>query len=233
MLKEGSSLYEKSRTGVKIMKIMRFKAILLVAVASLTSSCSLMLPDRSFSDEMDREGMFSPGKYFPIMSGDAGDMRIGKDELKTRTPTSERSRRLNKEAVSIEQELIQKEDLLEDLEKQKYGLDKKFLLTSSDKLYYLSLDPLERSSYISTKKGELQDDMERGKNMVHNRSIHSAELFLGMNKNEVIQIWGKPARVEFAGNPINQNERWSFKEDGNIRQVYFEAGKVHGWALDL
>ena len=69
--------------------------------------------------------------------------------------------------------------------------------------------------------------------MVRNRSIHSAELFLGMNKSEVTQVWGKPARVEVAGNPINQNERWSFKEDGNVRQVYFEGGKVQGWALDL
>ena len=232
-LRNGSLNNEKSRSGVIIMKNMRFKAILLVTVASLTSSCALMLPERSFTDEMDRESVFSPGRDFPIMSGDTGDVRIGKDELKSRTPTSERSRRLNKEAVSIEQELIQKEDVLNDSEKQKYGLDKKFLQTNSDKLYYLSLNSFERNSYISTKKEELQDDMERGKNMVRNRSIHSAELFLGMNKSEVTQVWGKPARVEVAGNPINQNERWSFKEDGNVRQVYFEGGKVQGWALDL
>ena len=215
------------------MKNMLFKVVLLAATASLTSSCSLMLPDRSFIDEMEREGMFTPGKNFPVVSGDTGEMRIGKEELMGRTPSSERSRRLNKEAASIDEELIQKEDLIDGAERQKYEINKKFLQTSSDKLYYLSLDPFDRSSYISTKKGELKDDMERGKNMVINRSIHSAELFLGMNKNEVMQIWGKPARVEVAGNPVNQNERWSFKEDGNIRQVYFEGGKVHGWALDL
>ena len=182
---------------------------------------------------MNKESIFSPGRDFPVMSGDTGEMRISKEELMGRTPTNERSRLLNKETASIEQELSSKEELLNDQEKLVYGLDKKFLQTSSDKLYYLSLDAYERSSYISTKKGELKDDMERGRNMVQNRSIHSAELFLGMNKNEVIQIWGKPARIEVAGNPVNQNERWSFKEDGNVRQVYFEGGKVHGWALDL
>ncbi len=215
------------------MTIMKFKAILLVTTVALTSSCSLMLPERSFIDEMNREAIFSPGKDFPVMSGDTGEMRISKTELIGRTPSSERSRRLNKEAASIEQELLSKEDSLDEGERQKYSLDQKFLQTSSDKLYYLSLDSFERNSYISTKKGELKEDMERGRNMVQNRSVHSAELFLGMNKNDVIQIWGKPARVEVAGNPNNQNERWSFKEDGNVRQVYFEGGKVQGWALDL
>ena len=215
------------------MKNMTFKAILLVGTVALTSSCSLMLPDRSFIDEMERESMYSPGRDFPVVSGDTGDVRIGKEELMGRTPASERSRRLNKEAASIEQELIQKEDLLDEAEKEKYALDKKFLQSNSDKLYYLSLGQLDRSSYISNKREDLKDDMERGSNMIQKRSIHGGELFLGMDKNEVIQTWGKPARVEIAGNPANQNERWSFREDGNIRQVYFEGGKVQGWALDL
>lgn len=215
------------------MKNMAFKAILLVTTVALTSSCSLMLPDRSFIEEMERESMYSPGRDFPVVAGDTGDMRIGKDELMSRTPSSERAIRLNKEAASIEQELIQKEDMMNEEEKEKYAMDKKFLQTNSDKLYYLSLDGFDRSSYISTKKADLKDDMEHGKNMVQKRSIHSKELFLGMDKNEVMEMWGKPARVEIAGNPVNQNERWSFREDGNIRQVYFEGGKVQGWALDL
>jgi len=215
------------------MKNMAFKAILLVGTVALTSSCALMLPDRSFIDEMERESMYTPGRDFPVVSGDTGDVRIGREELMSRTPSSERAIRLNKEAVSIEQELIQKEDVMTEEEKEKYAMDKKFLQTNSDKLYYLSLDSFDRSSYISTKKADLKDDMERGKNMVQKRSIHSGELFLGMDKNEVMEMWGKPARVEIAGNPANQNERWSFREDGNIRQVYFEGGKVQGWALDL
>lgn len=215
------------------MKNFTFKAFLLVTTMSLTSSCALMLPDRSFIDEMDRESMYSPGRDFPVVAGDTGDMRISREELQSRTPSSERARRLNKEAASIEQELIQKEDQMEESEKERYAMDKKFLQTDSDKLYYLSLGQFDRSSYIDTKKNDLKDDLERGRNMVQNRSIHGNELFLGMDKSEVVEMWGKPARVEIAGNPANQNERWSFREDGNTRQVYFEGGKVQGWALDL
>lgn len=215
------------------MKNMTFKAFLLVSTAALTSSCSLMLPDRSFIEEMERESMYNPGRDFPVVAGDTGDMRISREELQSRTPSSERARRLNKEAVSIQQELIQKEDSMEEEDKERYAMDKKFLQTDSDKLYYLSLDRFDRRSYIETKKSDLKDDLDQQRNMVQRRSVHSKELFLGMGKDEVIEMWGKPARVEIAGNPANQNERWSFREDGNVRQVYFEGGKVQGWALDL
>lgn len=210
-----------------------FKVILFISIIGISSSCSLMLPNRSFTDEMERENLYSPGKDFPVVSGDTGDMRISKEDLRSRTPASARSMRLSNEKASIEKELVQKEELLDEVERERYRVDQKFLQTNSDKLYYLSLNQIERSSYISTKKEDLKYDMERGKNMIQNRSIHSGELFLGMEKDEVVGMWGKPVRVEIAGNPINQNERWSFKEDGNIRQVYFEGGKVQGWALDL
>lgn len=215
------------------MKNFAFKAFLLVGTMGLTSSCALMLPDRTFTDEMDRESMYSPGRDFPVVAGDTGDVRISKEDLKSRTPSSERARRLNKEAVSIEQELIQKEDQMDETEREKYTMDKKFLQTDSDKLYYLSLAPFDRSSYIDTKKSDLKEDLEHGRNMIQKRSVHGSELFLGMDKSEVVEMWGKPARVEIAGNPANQNERWSFREDGNVKQVYFEGGKVQGWALDL
>lgn len=215
------------------MKNIRFKVFLLVGVGILTSGCSLMLPSRSFIDEMDRESLYSPGRDFPVVSGDTGDVRIGKDELASRTPSSERSRRLNKEAASIQNELIQKEEAMEEEERTRYATDKKFLQTDSDKLYYLSLSPYDRTSYIDTKKNDLEEELEQGRNIVQNRSVHSGELFLGMEKSEVVEMWGKPSRVEIAGNPANQNERWSFREDGSVRQVYFESGKVQGWALDL
>ncbi len=217
------------------MKTLARKAILLVGVVTLTSSCSLMLPDRSFIAEMEREdgGFLSPGQDFPVVSGDTGEMRRSREEIMSRTPGSERSRRLNKESVSLREELIQKEDSMTEEEAGRYAQDRKFLQTDSDKLYYLSLSPYERNSYIQTKQMDLKEDLDQRRNMVQRRSIHGSELFLGMEKSEVIDVWGKPARVEIAGNPKNQNERWSFVEDGSVRQVYFENGKVQGWALDL
>lgn len=217
------------------MKVFTFKALLLTAVISLSSSCALMLPDRSFIEQMEREdgGMFSPGKDFPVVSGDTGEARRSREEIRMRTPSSERSMRLNKESDSLADELRSKEERLEDFEMDRYARDKKFLQTDSDKLYYLSLDSEERKIYVTSKKADLRDDLANRKDMVKRRSVHSNELYLGMAKDDVVSAWGKPARVEIAGNPANQNERWSFVEDGSIKQVYFESGTVHGWALDL
>lgn len=217
------------------MKHLTFKAFLLTMMVATTPGCALMLPERSFLEEMEREsdGFFAPGKDFPVVSGDSGEVYRSREEIKRRTPSSERAKRLNAESVSLGTELREKEENMDEFEVERYSLDKKFLQTDSDKLYYLSLSPNERETYIDAKKTDLKDELEQRKNMVQRRSIHSSELFLGMEKNEVIEVWGKPARVEIAGNPANQNERWSFVEDGNVKHVYFESGKVHGWALDL
>ena len=218
-----------------IIKNFTFKALLLTTVMVITSSCALMLPDRSFIEQMEREegGMFSPGKDFPVVSGDTGEMRRSREEINSRTPSSERSKRFNKESASLSEELSDKESRMDEWELERYARDKKFLQTDSDKLYYLSLDSSERGLYISSKKADLQDELSNKKNMVQRHSVHSSELYLGMAKNDVLSAWGKPARVEIAGNPANQNERWSFVEDGSVKQVYFESGTVHGWALDL
>jgi hypothetical protein len=220
---------------MKFIKDSKFQLFLLVSTILVSSSCSLMLPDRSFVEQMETEddGLYNPGRDFPVVSGDTGEVRRSRAELTRRTPASERSSRLSKEAVSLTEELIQKEDKLSEEELDKYGRDKKFLQTDSDKLYYISLSPYERKTYIDSKKLDLKEDMEGTRDLIQKRSIHSGEIYIGMDKNEVMQVWGKPARVEIAGNPKSQNERWSFREDGNVKQVYFEGGKVQGWALDL
>jgi hypothetical protein len=217
------------------MKKNTFQLFLLASTIVFTSSCSLLLPDRTFVEQMETEedGFYNPGRDFPVVSGDTGEVRRSREELTRRTPASERTSRLNKESASLAEELIQKEDNMSEEDLERYTVDKKFLQTDSDKLYYISLSPYERKTYIDSKKSDLKDDMEGGRNLVQKHSIHSGEIYVGMDKSEVTEVWGKPARVEIAGNPKNQNERWSFREDGNVKQVYFEGGKVHGWALDL
>jgi hypothetical protein len=213
----------------------KYKALLLTSLILCASSCSLMLPSRSFVDEMDRESdsYFSAGRDFPIVGGDSGDSRRSQEEILARTPSSERTKRNLLESQSLSQELYDRESSLEEKELENYTRDKKFLQTASDKLYYLSLSGYERTNYIDMKKGDLKDDLSTNRNVLSKRGIHSSELFLGMEKAEVVSRWGKPARVEISGNPHNQNERWSFMEDGSLKQVYFEDGKVQGWALDL
>ena len=58
------------------------------------------------------------------------------------------------------------------------------------------------------------------------------ELLLGMDKKTVMKKWGRPTRIDVAGNPTNENERWSFYYNGKVRQVYFEKGVVNGWVID-
>lgn len=217
------------------MKNFKLKSFLLATVVTLTSSCALMLPDRSFVDQMETEedGFYNPGRDFPLVGGDTGEVRRSREELNRRTPASERSSRYSKEAASLAEELQEKEDKLSESELERYAEDKKFLQTDSDKLYYLSLSNYERRMYVDSKKLDLKEDLQGSRNLALKHSIHSGEIYLGMEKSEVVSVWGKPARVEIAGNPKNQNERWSFREDGNVKQVYFEGGKVQGWALDL
>jgi hypothetical protein len=222
----------------KINKKINRKLVKIMVIGTMStalSSCAFLMPDRTFLEEMDRtdEAFYAPGKDFPVVGGDTGEIYRSRDEIKKRTPSSARNARLDKERKSIENELQDKEEALTEEEMARYRKDEKYLQTESEKLYYLSLAPSERSEMIQGKVQDLTEEINGKHNVLYKRSIHSNEITLGMEKNEVLQMWGKPARVEIAGNPSHQNERWSFVEDGNVKQVYFESGRVQGWALDL
>jgi hypothetical protein len=209
--------------------------VLFGACLLLNTACSGFLPDRSFIEEMNRESdpYLQAGKDFPVVSGDTGEAYRSRDEVQKRTPASARGLRMMKEEASIKQELDQKEAEIPEEFLGQYSKDKKYLPSDSDKLYYLSLSLSERVGYINVKKQDMQEDQGKGQDFVQKHSIRNGELYLGMAKPQVIQVWGKPSRIEVAGNPKNQNERWSFVEDGSVKQIYFESGKVQGWALDL
>lgn len=211
-----------------------YKHLSLLLILILVASCGSL--ERSFVDQMDREsdGIFVPGKDFPVMGGDTGSVYRSKDEINMRTPASERGQVRSKDNASIRQELAAREEALQTEEEiDQYRRDQRFLPSDSDKLYYLSLQGEERSHYINTKKDDALEDNKVSKDIVAKHSVHGSALYLGMDKDQVVKIWGRPSKVDIAGNPKQQNERWSFVEDGNIKQVYFEAGKVQGWALDL
>jgi hypothetical protein len=191
--------------------------------------------DRSYIEEMNRdsEGFFAPGKDFSIVAGDTGSPYRSREEVMKRTPASKRTQALTKEALSLTQELIEKEESMSESEFSEYKENSKYLASESDKLYYLSLSGSEKEQYINTKKTEYFEDHGKGKDIVKSRSIHASDIYLGMTKDDVIGLWGRPTKVQVAGNPKYQNELWLFNEDGSYKQVYFEEGKVNGWALDL
>ena len=215
-------------------KVMASSAMCLTTLL-ISTSCSSFMPDRSFIEEMNRESdpYLQAGKDFPVVSGDTGDPYRTKEEIVKRTPASGRTKKKRSEDESIRQELVQKEAEIPEEGVEQYTKDKKFLPNDSDKLYYLSLSKDDRVNYIKIKQQDMEEDHGKSQDFIQKHSIHSQEIYLGMQKDEVMKIWGKPSRVEIAGNPKNQNERWSFVEDGSVKQIYFESGKVQGWALDL
>ncbi|MBY0414913.1 MAG: hypothetical protein K2Q18_12150, partial [Bdellovibrionales bacterium] len=86
-----------------------YKAYLLLGAVALSSSCSLMIPDRSYIEQMEREedGFFAPGADFPVVSGDTGETRRSREEIRERTPASARQSRYSAEATSLSEELLQ------------------------------------------------------------------------------------------------------------------------------
>lgn len=216
------------------MKHIKLKKIgFLITICTLFSGCSALT--RSYIEEMEREsdGFYQPGKDFPIVSGDSGEAFRSREEIQKRTPASDRKVKQTKETQSLKDELKLKVGELNEQEMASYSKDLKYLESDSDKLYYLSLAQSERSSYIKTRKTENDYQKMDIREYTKKASIHSDEIFLGMSKDEVIQLWGKPTRVQIAGNPRYQNELWLFNEDGSVKQVFFEGGRVNGWALDL
>lgn len=63
-------------------------------------------------------------------------------------------------------------------------------------------------------------------------AILSNDIVLGMNASQVIDSWGEPTYVEFAGDRENGNERWIYGPRyrlGKERIIIFENGRVAGW----
>ena len=64
------------------------------------------------------------------------------------------------------------------------------------------------------------------------REFNQKSIHLGMNKRDVLKYWGTPSRIDLAGDPGEENERWSFFKSNSIKHVYFEKGVVQGWYVE-
>lgn len=196
------------------------------------------MDERSFIDEMDRDsdGFFVAGRDFPLTNGDSGEAYRSREEILKRTPASKRAKVLEDERLSVEKELRNKLSDMEEEEMAGFNRDSKYLESDSEKLYYLSLSKSERIAYVNTKIAEMTEDeaiKTNSREFLKRRSVRSQTITEGMTKDEVVSLWGKPTRVEIAGHPKFENERWSFAEGGQVKRIYFESGKVQGWSLDF
>ncbi len=207
-----------------------------------------MMTDRTFVDEMDREsdGIWVAGRDFQTVAGDSGEVYRSREEIRNRTPASHYEKTQTDLEKSIEIELNRKISALDENTYLKYQRDKSVLSTPSEKIYYLGLSEREKLEYVRLKNAGGIDQSIKPYAFLSNYNAEdtlSLKAFyqsrfeeraiqLGMNKQDVVQNWGEPHNVDYAGDPRLQNERWSFREKGKVHRVYFEGGLVQGWIVD-
>jgi hypothetical protein len=219
------------------------QVLLVCALLIVISGCAgLGIPNRSFIDEMDHEtdGFFIAGQDFPVVAGDRAFEGRTKKEINSRTPASITSKKEISRHRSVRKELTSKLNGLSEHESEEYRRALEFLPKDSDKIFYLNLPRHERLDYLMSRgyspeisKNYLQEKSEgKGMSFFESRAVKVNDITVGMSKNTIVSSWGQPSRVDVAGNPINQNERWSYYESGKVRQVFFEAGKVEGWSIE-
>lgn len=212
------------------------KTILPIFVLLLVSGCAGLSTDRTFISEMDyeTEGLFVPGRDFSVVPGDSGEAYRTREEIALRTPYSEREGESRMEQASISKELRSKERRLSAMGKQQYREVLPYLETASERIYFLNLSPYERDEYIRTREVNPIAGKRLGRSMASVSSLGGRDwtprgIEIGMDKSSVVNLWGRPERVDVAGNPNNENERWTFNDGSAGRHVYFEKGVVEGW----
>lgn len=202
------------------------------------TSCANMFENRTFIDQMDHEtdSVFVPGRDFQAIAGDSGNPYRSRDEIMERTPMHGASLEEQRQNNSLYQELYRKEISLHPKEKKLYSEVEPYLNEVSEKIYFLNLSYHEKMDFIEANNlpvaglgREYNRSASRSIAGLNPRGMNEKSLYLGMSKDEVMNLWGRPTRIEVAGNPLHQNERWAFYDNGQLKYVYFEGGNVQGW----
>jgi hypothetical protein len=216
------------------------KYLLCFGLVLMSTGCAHLFENRSFIDEMDyqEESFFTPGEDFQVMSGDSGIPYRTDQEIMERTPLTGRTAEEVRESRSLRQELLRKERKLTPKQGLIYEEASEYFTSISERIYYLDLTPSERRNYLDLRNVKIDKEFTQGQNprrglaSLEPLGLKEKEVRQGMTKQDVLESWGRPRRVEVAGNPKYENERWSFVEDGTRRYIYFEGGNVQGWKMD-
>lgn len=204
----------------------------------ICSGCAFM-EDRTFITEMEHEtdGVFVAGRDFRTVPGDSGKAYRSQEDIMMRTPATEMTREQRLEYKSMQSELSAKEETLKGYDKELYDSVNPYFESIEERLYYLSLSPQEREQWVEYRQMSVSRPVKSYRPLTREiasidpMGMSDRQIVQGMSKQDVINIWGRPARVEVAGDPRNQNERWSYNNNGSSQQVYFENGTVAGWNL--
>lgn len=204
--------------------------ILLTVMLLSSVSCSQFLTGRSYLSEMEHNDgqFFSPREDFPVVAGDTGRDWETSEERNKRTPTSEADQLAEQSRRRLKNELRTLENQQSDEALEMYDACKRSLATTSERIYFLKLPPYERQEYLRT-RGFLQAQRAPASFDHQMYGIRTTNLAQGMTKTDVEMSWGRPSRVEVAGNPSYENERWLYTVHGASKYIYFESGLVEGW----
>lgn len=205
--------------------------IFLGFLLTLQTGCSQFHTGRSFLSQMEHDDsrFFNPREDFPVVAGDTGRYWNTEEDFRARTPASEEEMSEDLMSKSLKQELTQLENLQTEENQELYFKHRHKFQNVSEKIYFLKLPSHERMDYLMDR-----GFVDRPKNQLYTKhdralAIRSQDILLGMKKEDVLESWGKPQRVDIAGNPRNENERWLYLSNGTAKYIYFEAGEVQGW----
>lgn len=192
-------------------------------------SCSHFI-DRSYLAEMEQEdsSYFNPQTDFPIMAGDTGRYWLNDKERAQRTPSSDGEFYEHGETSLLRSELYHLEKNQSEYSYNLYNEHKDKFQSESEKIYFLKLPNAEKKHYLS-ERGFVQSSNEVYHTSNSPLFAKTQDVNLGMSKDHVLTSMGPPIKVEFAGHPRHQNERWMYRYNGATKYIYFESGQVQGW----
>lgn len=208
---------------------MRLTLILLIGLIS--ASCADLQVGRSYLSEMNQDdsSFFTAGEDFPVLAGDTGKSWRSNKEIASRTPASEEELFERRSERSLRDELSGLENSQNEHALNFYQLHKHKFGNISEKIYFLKLPNSERKDYLEN-RGFIDPVQESPKTAFDKmRTKRNSDVILGMSKDDVRGNLGKPQRVEIAGNPSYENERWAYTYNGATKYIYFESGRVEGW----
>lgn len=191
------------------------------------SGCAA-LSERSFIETMekDTDGFFVANRDFPTVSGDSGSAYRSRKDIRLRTPATAKNKEKYDYQNALQEELDRLEEQQNDRAFHHYLRFKEKMPTVSERIYFLRLNNLRARDQYLFGKGLLGT---HGPGPEEREAIRNRDILLGMSKDSVVESWGRPMRVDVAGNPKYENERWAFHRAGRVHYIYFEGGRVQGW----
>lgn len=213
---------------------MQFIKLILLSFLLSSVSCSQFLSQRSYLSQMEHDDstFFNPRTDFPVVVGDTGRDWETKTERLSRTPDTESEVQDDQGRRFLKQELKALEGRQADEDLAFYETHKIKLASTSEKIYFLKLPHAERAEYLYSRGVEDSTRAPASESAYVKDDaygVRDSNLSSGMTKADVMNSWGKPNRVEIAGNPSYENERWLYKLGGASKYIYFESGLVDGW----